>query len=186
MLAPIYNAVNTLLARLTSARATKLDNLDAAITTRPAASDYTSSRASKLDNLDAAITSRSSHSATDVWAAGTRTLTSAPSPIKSLQSGLVDTSTTSAGTLPQGRYVDVTITSVDTAKAILLHSVLGGYSDTAANALTLARGGAANSSGYYAIEAKAYLASATTIRFYFGSSNANTAFSGRWQVIEFN
>jgi hypothetical protein len=36
---------------------------------------YTSARAIKLDNLDAAISSRSSHSATDVWAVAARTLT---------------------------------------------------------------------------------------------------------------
>jgi len=37
---------------------------------------YTSSRATKLDNLNATVGSRSSHSAADVWAVGTRTLTS--------------------------------------------------------------------------------------------------------------
>lgn len=36
---------------------------------------YTSARASKLDFLDVAISSRSSHSAADVWAVATRTLT---------------------------------------------------------------------------------------------------------------
>ena len=37
---------------------------------------YTSARASKLDNLDVAVSTRSSHSASDVWAVTTRTLTS--------------------------------------------------------------------------------------------------------------
>jgi hypothetical protein len=37
---------------------------------------YTSTRAAKLDNLDVAVSSRSSHSAADVWAVTTRTLTS--------------------------------------------------------------------------------------------------------------
>ena len=37
---------------------------------------YTSARAAKLDNLDVAVSSRSSHSAADVWAVTTRTLTS--------------------------------------------------------------------------------------------------------------
>lgn len=36
---------------------------------------YTSARAAKLDQLDAAISSRSSHSAADVWAVASRTLT---------------------------------------------------------------------------------------------------------------
>jgi hypothetical protein len=37
---------------------------------------YTSARAAKLDNLDVAVSTRSSHSAADVWAVTTRTLTS--------------------------------------------------------------------------------------------------------------
>jgi hypothetical protein len=37
---------------------------------------YTSARAAKLDNLDVAVSTRSSHSAEDVWAVTTRTLTS--------------------------------------------------------------------------------------------------------------
>jgi hypothetical protein len=37
---------------------------------------YTPTRAEKLDNLDVAVSTRSSHSAADVWAVTTRTLTS--------------------------------------------------------------------------------------------------------------
>jgi hypothetical protein len=37
---------------------------------------YTSARAGRLDNLDVAVSTRSSHSASDVWAVTTRTLTS--------------------------------------------------------------------------------------------------------------
>jgi len=59
----------------TAARAAKIDNLDAAVTSRPAAADYTAARAAMIDNLDAAISSRSSHSAADVWAVATRKLT---------------------------------------------------------------------------------------------------------------
>jgi hypothetical protein len=36
---------------------------------------YTGTRAAKLDNLDAAVSTRSSHSAADVWAVASRTLT---------------------------------------------------------------------------------------------------------------
>ena len=36
---------------------------------------FTSTRASKLDNLDVAVSTRSSHTASDVWAVTTRTLT---------------------------------------------------------------------------------------------------------------
>jgi hypothetical protein len=52
-----------------------LTRLDAAITSRAAIADYTTARAAKLDNLDATISSRSSHTAADVWAVGSRTLT---------------------------------------------------------------------------------------------------------------
>ena len=56
--------LTTLTGRLTSTRATNLDNLDAAVTTRAAAAtavsnaDYTSVRAGKLDQLDAAVSTR--------------------------------------------------------------------------------------------------------------------------------
>lgn len=40
------------------------------------AQGYTAARAVKMDNLDAAVTTRSSHSAADVWAVTTRTLSS--------------------------------------------------------------------------------------------------------------
>lgn len=54
----------TLLTRLTSGRATNLDNLDAAISTRAAAAtalsnvQWTNTRATNLDNLDAAVSTR--------------------------------------------------------------------------------------------------------------------------------
>lgn len=41
--------------------------LDANISSRPAASDYTAARAAKLDNLDAAISTRSTLTAANVW-----------------------------------------------------------------------------------------------------------------------
>jgi len=68
-------------AYYTTTRATKLDHLDADISSRAVAADspdpayYTTTRATKLDFLDASVSSRSSHSAADVWAVGTRTLT---------------------------------------------------------------------------------------------------------------
>lgn len=54
--------LTTLAANYTATRAAKLDNLDAAITSRASATDYTPTRAAKLDNLDAAITTRLSQS----------------------------------------------------------------------------------------------------------------------------
>lgn len=58
---------------------TVMARLDAAITTRAASSTALSNVTwsdTKAGYLDAAVTSRSSHSAADVWASGTRTLTS--------------------------------------------------------------------------------------------------------------
>ena len=66
----------------TAARAAKLDNLDATISSRAPASTalsnatWTDARAAKLDNLDATVSSRSTLTASDVWNHATRTLTS--------------------------------------------------------------------------------------------------------------
>ena len=88
-------SLRTLLDRLTSARAIKLDNLDATITSRASATHYTSTRAAKLDNLDAAIS-------------GIPT-----SPIASIQRG---NSVISSGSSTQ----DFTISAVDTSKSFVL------------------------------------------------------------------
>ena len=67
-LAGIPGQVKTLLDRLTSARAAKIDNLDATVTSRAPSStavsntNYTSARATKLDQLDAAVSSRAAAS----------------------------------------------------------------------------------------------------------------------------
>lgn len=63
-IAAVKSDTNTLTSRLTSGRATNLDNLDATVSSRaPSATavsnlDYTSARALKIDNLDATISSR--------------------------------------------------------------------------------------------------------------------------------
>ncbi len=68
-LASVQTDTTTLTGRLTSTRAGLIDNLDAAVTTRAAAStavsnaDLTSLRAAKLDNLDAAVTTCASSTA---------------------------------------------------------------------------------------------------------------------------
>lgn len=51
----------------------------------PSAADYTPARAALLNSLDALISSRATDAG--VWAAETRTLTAAPSVIKSIQQG---------------------------------------------------------------------------------------------------
>jgi hypothetical protein len=77
-LSALNTDLDTLLARLTDARAAKLDNLDATVSSRASATDYTAARAAKLDNLDALISSRAT--AADVWAYATRTLTTTKFP----------------------------------------------------------------------------------------------------------
>lgn len=94
------SGVTTLLGRLTALRAGYLDNLSAgavalASALSSAAGDITtllgrltSGRASNLDNLDAAVSSRATLAAADVWAVGTRTLTSYGTLIADTWSGL--------------------------------------------------------------------------------------------------
>ena len=107
LLAPIYNLLGSLAGRITSARADKLDNLDATIASRAAASTalskltwtdakavyldasiagrapaatalssdtWTVAKAGRLDYLDQAISTRSTLTAPQVWAEGSRTL----------------------------------------------------------------------------------------------------------------
>ena len=110
--APASTALSN--ATWTDARAGYQDRLDTTVSSRAPASTalsnatWTDARAVKVDNLDAAISSRSTLTAADVWAAGTRTLTSGTSPIKSVQRGVK----TGSGT--------VTITAVNTAKAFVI------------------------------------------------------------------
>lgn len=56
-----------------------VEYLDAAITSRPSATDYTTARAANLDNLDAAVTTRSTLTAANVWDYATASATTAGS-----------------------------------------------------------------------------------------------------------
>lgn len=67
-------------ADYTTARAAKIDNLDATVssrnaTTPPTVAAIRAEMDSNSTKLDATVSSRSSHTAADVWAVGTRTLT---------------------------------------------------------------------------------------------------------------
>ena len=101
---PIKSVVDTLADRLTAGRASNLDNLNTSITSRQP-DVLSSTQANRLDTnvgsrqanwgattthrdrINTTISSRSSHTAADVWSAATRTLTTAPSAIKSVQRG---------------------------------------------------------------------------------------------------
>lgn len=134
MLAPLYNAIQNVLTRLTTTRAANLDKLDANISTRAASSTalsnatWSDARAGKIDNLDAAISSRSTLTANDVWGAGTRTLTVLPSVIKSYQTGSAALNKEGAG--EDFRYNDITISSVDINKCIVIINDHDGYGAT--------------------------------------------------------
>lgn len=99
----------------------------------------TSTRATKLDYLDVAISSRSSltqaQAASGVWAAATRTLTS-NAVIKSVQRGTLQISS--------GTSLTVSITQVTAAKSFVVSTISGPW-DTDANSrvrLALASNGA--------------------------------------------
>lgn len=93
----------------------------------PSGADFDGARAALLDNLDALISSRAT--AAGVWAAASRTLTAAPSVIRSIQYGQIYFTFNSAATL--------TIAPVDVTKTMLLF--LGTTNADSIFALALAR-----------------------------------------------
>jgi len=116
LLANAIAQLNTLKSRLSSARATKLDNLDATISSRAApsdlsnldatvssrasAADYNATRAAKLDELDAAISTRAAASDYTPTRAGyLDNLQYQPAAIKSIQRGVITFGSSSATSL---------------------------------------------------------------------------------------
>ena len=81
-------------------------------------SRLTATRASNLDKLDATISSRSTLTAQQVWSAPSRTLTQSISAIKSIQTGYIDAEV-NAGSGEDRKYVDITVSSVNTSKTIV-------------------------------------------------------------------
>ena len=117
------------LASYTPARGTKLDNLDALITSRASGADYTPTRAGKLDNLDATVASRAPAStalSTSTWtsarAAKLDNLDATISGISAVQSIQTDylSAIGAAGSGEDGAFRNVTISSVNTSKSIVL------------------------------------------------------------------
>lgn len=74
-LSDIDNFIDTEVAAILAAVDTEVGSILTGVNTLT--TDYTTARAAKLDNLDATISSRSSHDVADVWSSLTRTLTSA-------------------------------------------------------------------------------------------------------------
>jgi len=109
LLANAISQINTLKSRLTVARATKLDNLDALISSRASATDYTPSRAAKLDEMDVAISSRAA--AADYTSARAAKLDELDEAISS-RAAAADYNATRAGYLDHLQYQPTAIKSI--------------------------------------------------------------------------
>ncbi|MBP8282826.1 MAG: hypothetical protein KAX46_02765 [Chromatiaceae bacterium] len=94
-----------------------------------------SARASNLDNLNATISSRSTltqaQAAAGVWAAASRTLTSSAAVIKSVQRGTVQLTGTAL-------TASVSITAVTATKAFIVQSYAGPWDTDATSRVRLA------------------------------------------------
>ena len=149
--------LKTLLDRLTAGRAANLDQI-------------TSTRMARMDTT---VGSRATNAG--VWTNGTRTLTSAPSPIKSIQSGVYEE--TLSGESMGSR--DVTISAVTAAKSVVF--VRGGWTGTGSTFVgTLAKAGEVSSHELL----RAELTSSTNLRFTPGSWALR--YRVEWTVVEFN
>ena len=159
----------------TSTRAGYVDRIDTTVSSRADGSIWNSTRAGYIDTMigriDASISSRSTLTANDVWGAGTRTVTGIPTVINSIQRGAVTFSSESSG--------NITISSVDLSKSMLVISCRSGRSDDYAYP---------TGSGWVSTNvAGGYLSSSTNIAWSSGSLY-NTSYSDGtmyWQVIEF-
>lgn len=101
-----------------------------------------------------------------------RSVTPAPSGVKSIQTGDLNGVTTSTGSASENSYYDVTINSVDTAKSVIHHTSM--FGTTATSPYTT-----------YTYMALAKFVNNTTIRFYNGGSSHVGYLSSRWTVIEY-
>lgn len=105
--------------------------------------------------------------------------------VKSVQRGQVYATGGTAGTAPEVRYIDVTITAVNTAKArvnvvgVVAARSLQGDADQIAQKGDIAY----NTLNEYGI-VFGYLLNSTTIRIYGGMTGTTWRWSGRWEVIE--
>jgi len=189
MLAPIYGSVIKILNRWTQ---TLADRLDASISSRAPSSTalttatWTGTRAGKLDSLDAAITSRAPASTalsnatwTDVKAGYLdAAISTISSPVRSIQTGTVDTTTTTNGTVPEANYIDVTISSVTVSKCFVVANIGAGIgSNNVGEAQVAAR--------LFGQTGQAYLLNSTTLRIHGGVAGTYRSLSGRWTVIEY-
>lgn len=104
--------------------------------------------------------------------------------VKSVQTGYVVTASPASGSAEDTRYVDVTISSVNTAKSVVRFD--GGATNVSTTGLAFARHKADMSSTEGAFVCTARLTSATNLR---ASSPFNIGafgvIAGRWTVVEY-
>lgn len=93
--------------------------------------------------------------------------------VKSIQTGYVSTTSISSGSGQDTKYVDVTISSVNTAKCLLLFD--GGFG------LSLD----ATQQRFAGWLATPRLTSATNLRLALNYNGSPTNLAGQWQVVEF-
>jgi len=94
--------------------------------------------------------------------------------LKSFQTGYVSTTTLTTGTGEDVRYVDVTVSSVDTTKCFAVFE--GGFSSSTNNSMV-------KSGGNTAFDATVRLTSSTNLRI--STNYADAAVVGRWKILEF-
>lgn len=189
MLAPIYGSVIKILNRWTQ---TLADRLDASVSSRAAASTalsnatWTDTRAGKLDSLDAAITSRAPAStalSNATWTAAKAgyldaAISTISSPLRSIQTGSVDTTTTTNGTAPEANYVDVTISPVTVSKCFIVANIgAGSGTNNVSEAQVVSR--------MLGQTGQAYLLNSTTLRIHGSVTGAYRSLTGRWTIIEY-
>jgi len=110
------------------------NRLDVAVSSRASGADYTAARAAKLDNLDATVSSRSTLTAADVWNYATRTLTSFGTLVSDIW-GYSTRTLTSFGTLVSDiwGYSTRTLTAFSTSLAVAVWNVLESAISTASS-----------------------------------------------------
>jgi hypothetical protein len=157
--------VTTLLDRLTATRA---GYLNADISSRAPASDVTTLlnrlTETRAGYLDAAISS---------LGGGT---------VKSIQTGVLFSQSTGSGAVESDdtRFLDITISSVDASKSVVIFRGTAGTGTSLTNALN-------GACGQYPYPARCRLTSNTNVRVHVSLQNpgTRTAFAGNWTVVEY-
>lgn len=105
--------------------------------------------------------------------------------VKSVQRGQIWSGTNTAGTQPEMKYLDITISAVNTAKSrVEINALIGGGSSGSAASTAAQTADAYQSAANVQGRVFGYLLNSTTVRIYGGISNTALQWSGRWEVVE--